>query len=224
MDGFLVDLHCHTAEKSYDGHTPAAEVVSRLVELGFHGLVLTDHGRTWQRDELEQVRRDANAPGSFLLLAGQEVRCVREDGTTVGDLLVYGPQEDLGDNLDPRVVLDAVGRARGFAIAAHVGAPRVGFGDAVADYPVPAAEVWNGRYGPQVAERGSRLAAEHGLVATGGSDAHRMEQVGGGGTLLPRPAADLDAIRAMVLAGECEPWRPRVAPASKGRLRRLFGL
>ena len=40
---YLYETHVHTSEVSHCGHVPAAEVVRRYVELGYSGIILTDH-------------------------------------------------------------------------------------------------------------------------------------------------------------------------------------
>ena len=40
---YLYETHVHTSEVSRCGHVPAAEVVRNYIDLGFNGIVLTDH-------------------------------------------------------------------------------------------------------------------------------------------------------------------------------------
>jgi predicted metal-dependent phosphoesterase TrpH len=215
MPGFLVDLHCHTLERSYDGQVRAAEIIARLVQLGFAGLVVTDHARVWPAEALREAAQEARAPEGFLLLSGQEVRTTI-DGATCGDMLVYGPEEDIPDGASPLEIIKMLKACGGFAIAPHPAAPGVGLGDRLDSFPgVIAAEVWNGRYGPGVAAASRALAERVGMTAVGGSDAHREREIGGGGTLFAQMPRSLADIREAILEGECLPWRPR---------RRLFGL
>lgn len=215
MAGFLVDLHCHTAERSYDGEVPAREVVQRLVELGFQGVVFTDHNHVWPTGELDALRRDLGLAEDFLLLSGQEVRAAI-DGLTFGDLLVYGPQEDIPDGAHPSELLRRAREAGGFCIAAHVGAVHVGCGERVGDFPIDGAEVWNGRYGSRVAALSNRVVEELAVARTGGSDTHRTEDIGGGGTVLDGPARTLPDLARMIRGGACEPY----VPTRRGRLAR----
>ena len=219
MDGFLVDLHCHTAERSEDADAPAVEILRACVAAGLHGVVFTDHARTWPADELLALREEAQLPDRFLLLAGQEIHTVGEDGLRVGDVLVFGPTEDLPEGSAPMRVIEAARAAGGFTIAAHLAATHAGMGKRLGDFPIPAAEVWNGRYGPRVAQRSEVLAHEFDVAMTGGSDAHRIEQAAGGATIFPEMPRDFAHMAAMIHAGACEPWRP----APRGLLGRLLG-
>ena len=37
------DMHCHTKEGSLDGKVPIAEFAARLQEMGFDGMLVSDH-------------------------------------------------------------------------------------------------------------------------------------------------------------------------------------
>ncbi|MFW6242456.1 MAG: pyridoxal-phosphate dependent enzyme, partial [Thermodesulfobacteriota bacterium] len=78
----------------------------------------------------------------------------------IGDLLVFGIEEDMPDGIDPSEVFNLLRERGGFALAAHPGVERLGLGNDLGNYPVVAAEVWNGRYGNANAARARELAEE----------------------------------------------------------------
>ena len=207
MPRFLIDLHCHTREKSFDGMLPAVEIARRLHHQGFNGVVFTDHEQTWSEKELSALREEAGLPPMFFLAAGQEVR-VNVGEQLGGDLLVYGPKEDFPDGTPVDEVLDAVKETGGFCIAAHAAAHRIGFGPHLGDYPVHAIETWNGRYGNRIAQKSEIFAERYKLPSVGGSDTHQDEDVGGGGTEFPELPQTLDDLTRLVTAGHCKPWKP----------------
>ncbi|MCB2155938.1 PHP domain-containing protein [bacterium] len=209
VDPILFDLHCHTQEHSYDGHLPAVQLLQGSVEAGFSGVVITDHNTVWTADELADLRREAGVPEDFFLASGQEIRTA-VDGIICGDLLAYGLTENIADGIDPAEVLRMLDEAGGFCLAAHVGQPRWGFCEKIADYPIRVAETWNGRYGNSHESRAVPLAEDYGLIQTGGSDAHNPDQVAGGGTILEERPADLADLGRILLAGKCKPWKPNV--------------
>ena len=48
------DMHCHTKEGSLDGKVPIAEFAARLQEMGFDGMLVSDHDsyngyRAWKK-------------------------------------------------------------------------------------------------------------------------------------------------------------------------------
>lgn len=204
---YLIDLHCHTLEKSYDGRVPAAEIVRALAAEGFHGVVFTDHNNVWSAAELQALRAASGVGPAFLLASGQEVR-TQVEGLMGGDLLVYGPMHGIPDGTEAAEVIRVAREANGFLIAAHPPLAGIGFGRHLGDFPVDACEVWNGRYGARMTRPAELLAREHDLARTGGSDAHRPADIAGGGTLFHEMPDGLDDLKRLIAAHQCTPWRP----------------
>ncbi|MBI1292724.1 hypothetical protein GC173_16030 [bacterium] len=205
--GFLIDLHCHTRERSFDGRIPAVELLRGVLAHGLSGVTFTDHNTPWPAEELDRLRQEVPLPADFFLAAGQEVRTVRH-GVTWGDLLVFGLDEPVADGADPILLWERAHAAGGFVLAAHPGARGHGMGEHLGDLPILAAEVWNGRYGERVARESEALAERFGMIPFGGSDAHKPEDIGGGATWFPRMPESMADIGAMLRSGECRPWRP----------------
>ncbi|MEQ8822432.1 MAG: PHP-associated domain-containing protein [Sumerlaeia bacterium] len=219
MKTYRIDLHCHTLDHSYDGAVPAVEIVARLMELGFSGVIFTDHCYCWSAGELEELRRAASAPGDFFLASGQEVRAFDpETETVLGDFLVYGPTEPMPDGTPVGEILARVKETGGFCIGAHLGAPVVGLGGRAGHYPILAAETWNGRYGDRIAKISRELAQRYSLTEVGGSDTHREPDIGGGATLFPAIPSSLADVRAMILDEACAPWKPSLLKRLKKTL------
>lgn len=216
MKRFLFDLHCHTREHSFDGEIPARELVCQLMERGFSGVTITDHNYVWPEAELRELALESGAGEDFVLLSGQEVRTVHE-GIQYGDLLVYGVPISLPDGMSPLSVVKEVERAGGFLIAPHAGAPRSGLGTRLDSFPIAAVEVWNGRYGNRIAEASRALAREYNFPEVGGSDAHRVQEIGGGGTLFPALPRTLGELETAIVQRLGIPWRPL-----RSQLTRLF--
>lgn len=215
---FLIDLHLHTKDHSFDGKVPAVEVLAHLRESGFSGAVFTDHEYLWPDEELWELRRAAALPDSFLLLSGQEVRTMH-DNIVYGDLLVFGADESIPDDTSPLEVFRRVAECGGFAIAAHPAVPHIGFGPHAGKFPLLALETWNGRYGPRHAREAERLARTHGLPGVGGSDGHRPDDYGRGGTLFAEMPRSLADIARAIKSGDAKPWRPGLLDA----VRRMMG-
>jgi len=214
----LVDLHCHTQDHSYDGKIPAVELLQGVMAKGFSGLTFTDHSYCWPDAELAELRHRAALPPDFFLASGQEVRTAK-DGVTIGDLLVFGVPENLPDGTSPLEIFRRIKETNGFCLAPHPGLPFIGLGDKLGEYPVLAAEVWNGRYGSKNSARASRLAQDHGIAEFGGSDAHFPKEIGGGGTELDRLPRSLEELHVILREGNSRAW----IPGARGWLRRLTG-
>lgn len=206
----LIDLHCHTQRHSFDSVLPPETLVELALSAGLDGVVITEHNYTWPREELDELLAATGAAGHLKLWAGQEIRVVEEE-RMLGDLLVFGPTESIPDGTSIHYVLAEVQRTQGYAIAAHVGVPGKGLELAAADYPLLAAEVWNGRYGKTGARQAEAILPDLRLPAVGGSDAHAPRQVAKGATRFPRPIEEyesFDDLAADIAAGRCEPWQP----------------
>ena len=79
----LIDLHCHSAERSDDASSSLAELAAAARAAGLDGICVTDHDTFWPREALEETSR---ATG-ILLIPGCEVN------TDSGHALVFGPDE-----------------------------------------------------------------------------------------------------------------------------------
>jgi len=211
---YLIDLHCHTKERSFDGRIEAAAIVRGLVAAGFSGVVFTDHSHVWPVEDMAALREATNCGPDFFLASGQEVRAA-VDGITVGDVLVYGPTVDLPDGTEMTEVLRLIDESQGFAIAAHPGVPRIGLGSKAGDFPILAAEVWNGRYGRRIAEESERVLAEIPIVWVGGSDTHDTPDIAGGGTEFAELPTSLAHLKRLIASEQCRPWRPNATERLK---------
>ncbi len=109
MGKYLFDTHIHTKEASSCSRVWAADIVKRYKELGYNGLVITDHfsasqfkrhGSTYE----EQVQKYLSGyraakefeDENFHIILGMELRFLENDN----DYLVYGFDEDFVINND----------------------------------------------------------------------------------------------------------------------------
>lgn len=214
MQRYIIDLHCHTIEYSYDGKVTGADIVKRLLVQGFSGVIFTDHNNVWPDDELDELRHELELPENFLLLSGQEVRTHLGD-LVCGDVLVYGPKEPIPDGTQISDVLQIAKDAKGFCIAAHPGVPTIGLGERVGDFPLVAGEAWNGRYGPKIAARSVQLLNEVGLPHIGGSDTHCEDDIAKGGTEFFQMPNHFEDIRQLILSDQCRPFKPAISTRIK---------
>jgi len=103
MNGYLFDTHIHTKESSRCGDVAAADVVARYKELGYDGIIITDHmhasnlrykGETYEEKVngfLEGYKAaKALEDDRFRVILGMELRFPENDN----DYLVYGFDEE----------------------------------------------------------------------------------------------------------------------------------
>lgn len=216
-DGLLaVDLHVHTNHS--DAFTPVREAVALARRRGV-GLAITDHNAIGGVPEARRL-----APDVFVV-PGIEVTAA--DGP---HLLVYfyglremqefyrreveqhkGPSPYLATRRTTLELLDAAERHNGIAAAAHpygylflnkgVGkSVEAGEVAAHALERLGAIEAVNGSMSRAVNRRGAALAAARGLPVVGGTDAHRLADLGDVATVAE--ASDLDGFLEAIAHGK----------------------
>ena len=106
------DLHMHTRRHSPDAETDPFELVSRAIEVGLDGVVITEHDYLWPEEELDELR--AAAPG-LVVLAGVEVT------GRGGDVLCYGVKNPfaLPRGIEWGTLCREVHKQGGACVAAH---------------------------------------------------------------------------------------------------------
>ncbi|MGX8699185.1 MAG: CehA/McbA family metallohydrolase [bacterium] len=186
---YTFDLHIHSAA-SPDGRMTPEEIVAAARAKGLSGAAICDH------DVLSPLPPDFAAPEDFLLIRGEEF------STEFGHLLGLFLREPVAER-DIFKIFDAVHAQGGLCVLAH---PFERSRDKERLAPIlpllDGLEVWNGRANRKIPEANAlaaTLAAERGLAAFAGSDAHLAREVGNGYVTLELPALTEAAVRAALL-------------------------
>jgi predicted metal-dependent phosphoesterase TrpH len=179
---FGVDLHVHSRHSGDNLADPEACIV-RAIEAGLHGLAFTEH-YTYEASEplqpLVERYRDR-----ILVLRGVEFSAAE------GHCLVFGVDTDR--LVPPYTPVDELIREvnlrGGVVIPSHpYRGGGSGFGDRILTLEgIPAVEGRNGCNLHAFNERAIQAAQRLGIPVTGGSDAHRPEDVGSCYTVFPVP-------------------------------------
>ena len=179
-EGFVIDLHAHSFPASSCSSSSVDKLIEEAKRIGLGGICLTDHNHLWTSGQIEELRQKHRFP----VFRGSEIT------TTQGDMLVYGLEKNIEGILTLEELREEVLKAGGFMIAAH---PFRGFltfstvnlgltPDVAAQRPlfqlVDGVEVLNGKVTDKENGFASSVAGLLGLPATGGSDAHRADDVG----------------------------------------------
>jgi len=201
------DLHLHTTYS--DGTATVAEVMERAAQLGLRVIAVTDH------DEIAGAREAARLSRDY----GVDVVVGEEVSTADGHLLALFIEDWLPPGRPAAETIAAIHAQGGLAIAAHpydwaiqslgAGGLRERWGN---QWPLDAIEVFNASLSGlrnrcnRVAQR---VAAELGVTAIAGSDAHSLSTLGRGVTSFRGRSVDdlYRAIRAgrVQWSGAC--WR-----------------
>ena len=175
-----IDLHIHTAPRSACSDLDPLELIQEAHRLKLDGICLTEHQVLWDFDEVDKLARN----GGIKIFRGNEFT------TNQGDILVFGLYKDIKELMMIQELREEVKTAGGFMIAAHPfrGFKTFGIGQLqmtvaqackrrVLEF-VDAVEIENGRLSSDENDMARKVAEKLGLPGIGGSDAHRVDEVG----------------------------------------------
>lgn len=183
-----IDLHVHSTH-SYDGTANPKEIVRQCRKAGLDGLAITDHNVMSGTIESLQLGSEEG----LIIIRGLEVSAAE------GHVLAYGLPSPVRSGLGIEETIEAIHSAGGIAVAAHPKRFPSGMGLARAlDAPFDAIEVLNGGSSAQANKAALRAAESGGMSKTGGSDAHRLAEVGKSWTVVEGASSEDDVIQAIV--------------------------
>ncbi len=203
------DLHIHTGGVCFD--IPKVtyslrEAIAKAAERECRVVAITEHEVLHPYDKTQEIARRSG----IILIPAVEVRGLIEEGWRARvitrlfgssysfvDILAYGITEPIpGRSLPLAKVVEIIHKQNGLAIVAHPSFNVAGdwYGPEgralISGLGIDGIEVFNGRSLPRWNRRAVNLAAELSLAVTGGSDAHRLQNIGIGLTFFRQ---DLDA-------------------------------
>jgi predicted metal-dependent phosphoesterase TrpH len=200
----LIDLHTHSYPASDDSFMTVDELIATAKERGLDGVCLTEHDVFWEPEQVAALSRKH----AFLVLPGCEVN------TDGGHVLVFGLHRYTFGLHKPAFARQLVDREAGAIVAAHPYRRRF-----LEDQPQDrvamleracrdeffrgchAIEGMNGR-GTLLENRFAQdLGRRLDIPATGGSDAHRTEQLGTAATRFQRTITSLGDLIGELRAG-----------------------
>jgi len=214
-----VDLHSHTMW-SGDATTTPEELREAIEEAGIDVLCITDHGTINGAVELA-----ASGALGCRVIVGEEVR------TAAGEVIGLFLSERLPFGMKPAEAVAAIRDQGGVVYIPHPFDPmrhclaEDALTGLAADGGIDAVEVLNAKVSlDHLNRRAADFAAEHGLLAGAGSDAHVASAIGAAYVEMPdfddaSPASFLQSLRQGRVAGHHydapRQWRPRVVPSTK---------
>ena len=175
-----IDLHIHTSPLSACSYINPHELIQEAQRLQLDGICLTEHQVVWDADEVEKLAQE----GGIKIFRGNEFT------TNQGDILVFGFYKDIKELLMIQELREEVQAAEGFMIAAHPfrGFKTFGIGQLQMTVEqasqrkalefVDAIEIGNGKLTADENDMARKVAKILNLPGTGGSDAHRIDEIG----------------------------------------------
>jgi hypothetical protein len=174
-----IDLHIHTSPLSACSYIDPNELVQEAQRLKLDGICLTEHQVLWAPAEVDKLAMEA----------GVKIFRGNEFTTNQGDVLVFGFYEDIKELMIIQELREAVQKAGGFMIAAHPfrGFKTFGIGQLQMTVEqaakrkmfefVDAVEIGNGKLSQDENDMACKVAEKLNLPGTGGSDAHRIDEI-----------------------------------------------
>ena len=201
---FAFDLHLHTRLFSDCSFIEPEELIRDAAEANLHGIAITEHGMRWPDEKFDALRRLAE-PHGLVLINGQEIRAISSQNGWEGEYLVFGLKRSVHADLSARELVERVHGEGGILIAAHPyklsrggGMRYYGAGDRVYELELDGIELHHPDHSEGAQKKVRRAMAALGIPGTGGSDAHKVFQVGSCVTLFPDKIEDeADFLREM---------------------------
>jgi len=208
-----IDLHIHTAPLSACSYIDPVELVQEAGRTKLDGICLTEHQVLWDPAEVDRLAAEAG----IKIFRGNEFT------TNQGDVLVFGFYEDIKELMIIQELREAVQKAGGFMIAAHPfrGFKTFGIGQLqmtveqaakrkVFEF-VDAVEIGNGKLSQDENDMARKVAEKLGLPGTGGSDAHRIDEIATWVTVFEKDIQDESQLVAELHAGRFNAEKHRIA-------------
>jgi predicted metal-dependent phosphoesterase TrpH len=208
-----LDMHIHSAF-SADGTASPEEILRRCKDIGLDGLSITDHNAI--EGSLSAV--EAASELGLVVVRGVEV------SSSEGHVLAYGISEPIPRGRSMRETIAEIHSAGGIAVAAHP--TRIGSGvgiEAAANSGFDAVEVLNSGSSARGNRAAARAAANSRLPVVGGSDAHKIGEIGRSYTVIDHVATEADVISAVVagrsaVGGRSRSWLEGLVYAAEANL------
>jgi 3',5'-nucleoside bisphosphate phosphatase len=196
----IFEMHCHTSDYSACSHVNAVELLKRVCDLGFQGIVITDHHYQWKENDLARIKEKAGVPETFVVLAGEEFKT-----SDYGDVLVYGLKKTL-----PKQKMTLAELKEQFPDTAVVWAHpyrnnHLPEEEKLLNPLFDAIEILSSNY--SIAEAARALADWHKykFTAIAGTDTHAISYTGSYPTVFDHPVETIEQFVEELKNGRCRP-------------------
>lgn len=196
---FKAELHVHSSHS--DGRDGVRKILERAVELGLNVISITDHDTINGSLEAEEIVEEENLP--IKVIPGFE------SSTAEGHLLVYGVRKDFEAGLEFREAVELVRKLGGVCFVAHpFQVERKGVWRISSIELADGVEAFNSKFVIGIFNYLSlKLAKKLKKPVIAGSDAHSVEAIGYGLTLVEKATADSLTSGKTKIAGKRMPLR-----------------
>ena len=191
----IIDLHVHEEIFSACSRMSLEDAVTFARYHGLDALCITNH------DSLDIAGSAMLRVVDFPVFVGVEI------STRQGDMLAFGLQSLPSSTPTAQECIDFVAEQNGFSCAAH---PFRAWSRVLGNCldglrGLDGVETLNGGNNEQENSQASQACERMGLIALGGSDAHRGQDVGRCATWFPEPVTSMQELIQAVKSGRCLP-------------------
>ena len=170
----MMDLHIHSAH-SVDTDVEIKDILKTAQARNLNGLAISDHNEIAGSLEAFELAKEMEG---FVVIRATEV------SSSEGHIIAYGVDKKIPRDMTPQDTVDAIRRAGGTPVVAHPYRFWSGVGEGVVlNTRFSAIEGLNARSPKSTNEKAIALAEKLDLGVTGGSDAHKIEDIGTGVTV-----------------------------------------
>lgn len=193
----IIDTHFHTKEYSSCSEIGIESGIREAKRLGLGGICITDHDIVASKTMAKEFQDKYD----ILVIAGTEVNTVE------GDILCFGIDCIPEGSIMAQELVDYVDKSGGVCIAAHPFRDNNrGLKDSIRNIKgLHAIEAFNGNTDHESNMRAHKIAVELGIPCTGGSDAHKLENIGKYVTRFSKDVKDEASIIKAVRSGNIKP-------------------
>jgi predicted metal-dependent phosphoesterase TrpH len=178
------DIHIHTRKYSDCSFINPEDIIGQALEAKLDGLAITEHGMRWPDEEFALLQKQA-LPHGIVLINGQEIYTQNSKKQIEGDFLVFGLRHSLTDSYSAKQLADIVHKEGGIIIAAHPyklsrggKSHYYGAGDLVYKLQLDAIELFHPDQNDLAMNKVKKAMDELHIPGTGGSDAHKILNIG----------------------------------------------
>jgi predicted metal-dependent phosphoesterase TrpH len=170
----MMDLHVHSGH-SVDTEVEIKDILKMAKARNLNGLAITDHNEIAGSLEAFGLAKEMN---DFMVIRAIEV------SSSEGHIIAYGVDKKIPRDMSPQDTVEAIRRAGGTPVVAHPYRFWSGVGEKVVlNTKFSAIEGLNARSPQNTNEKALALAEKLDLGVTGGSDSHKVDEIGTGVTI-----------------------------------------
>jgi len=201
-------MHIHTKISSCS-RIDVHELIETAGRIGLDGICITDH----ESMAISRYITEGRQPNGLTVIVGMEYE------TPEGDFLLFGPVEQVPSHLGGPELLNYTRNAGGVAIAAHPCRKERPVSELIFLQGLcPVIETYNGRNAIVENLKAGQRQTHYRLIATAGSDAHAMDEMGTAVTRFSVPIYSRQDLVQALRQGVCQPAESSLAHTARSNL------